>query len=329
MRNVYFAPLTPKKQSRVARWFARHFRRGGSKKFHSSQAPGEWKNAFEYRKSATVKRKFKKTVVLSVVLLSVAGAWFFLLLWLPYFYVTSFTVTGTERVAPEEIRATVQSFLDSTQLFLFPQKNYFLVTQARVQELLVKKFPLESVTVNKQFPDHMEIQIQEKGRSFIYADGKNYFYLDAQGKILETARGMHADETRVFMNDATTTTIPFPLKDEPLTRYGNLPLVYDAQRVLMHNDIIDEAPAAALQRAHQELAARMGGWQVHYTAVDEKKSEFVTTYVVRDAALLRIQYSLKTPPDELWQKFGKLWVEAQGSAHSYIDLRFLPRAFYK
>ena len=122
-----------------------------------------------------------------------------------FFKIKEVKLSGLQRIERSEITNAVFGIIDYNKLFIFPGKNYFLVNVEEIKDIMKQRFALESIIVKKTFPNTLEIILEEKISTVIYDNGKEYSYLDTDGKIVEIIRKVGDEEWNKKIEIVTST----------------------------------------------------------------------------------------------------------------------------
>jgi len=159
----------------------------------------------------------------------------------PFFHINHVSVSGTERLKAVDVEHAVLGTVQYRKYFVLPANNYFLLDVNEIKNVLLTRFPLANVTVKKEFPNSVTIQLSEKMSTIIYDNGKQYAYIGLDGKVVEVVRSVGADEwihttkTVTSTNEQNeTTTEEQIISSTHIPRItalskdlGNFPVVYD------------------------------------------------------------------------------------------------------
>ena len=189
-------------------------------------------------------------LLLTVTLLGVTG----ILLYHPFFSIQTVNISGLQRVARAELTDTVHGVLDYRRFFVLPGSSYFMVDTDEVADVLMRKFPLVQVGIQKKFPQTLNISVEEKISTIIYDNGNAYHYLGEHGTVVETLSLVPEHEWQEAYDTATTTLADGTVRVEKKLRsrthtpnvlgiieqYGDYPIIYDKR------DVLPEISASAL-----------------------------------------------------------------------------------
>lgn len=145
---------------------------------------------------------------LSIVLAIVLVGWGVLLLWHPYFFLRHITVEASEtRNAQQYQDAVVQATRGTGALSL--RGNYFLFSTASLENTLRQKFPLQSLTIEKHFPNTLQVRLVEKSDSIVALDGTRIVRVTTQGVV--TPITTIAQKVGEGSTSSTTSTVSSPV----------------------------------------------------------------------------------------------------------------------
>lgn len=99
------------------------------------------------------------------------------------FKLEKFNITGTQDIAVEDIQGVIDEQLATRRFLIFKNDNYFLCKTGKIEEELISKYNLDSVEVDKQFTDVLNVTVQEKISHFIWQSDRGLYLLDASGAL--------------------------------------------------------------------------------------------------------------------------------------------------
>lgn len=127
--------------------------------------------------------------------------WAALLLYIPYFRVNKISISGLNNLTKEEIDQFIaDKYLKRSKII--PYSNYFLVDIDKIKNGLNKQFALDSIQMQKKFPNEINITIVEKISSLIYDNGQKYYLMDSGGTVIKYLGDVSSNE---FINKTNTT----------------------------------------------------------------------------------------------------------------------------
>ncbi len=93
----------------------------------------------------------------------------------PFFALRTITVTGNVRLSEEEVLALAE---------VQPGVNSLAVNIREVEEKVLQNPWIESVSVARQFPDTLALEVKEKSPTFWMQSGEKLYYVDAAGRAI-------------------------------------------------------------------------------------------------------------------------------------------------
>lgn len=142
-----------------------------------------------HRKPHRIKRK--KSILksrffwLTVIILIIFGAVFYLLIFSPFFQVKRIAISGEERISKEEIRVLLEKKLEKKVLF-FPTKSIFLINLKQIKNEIFQSFSqIADIEINREFPDALSVIVVGRLEIAIFCQNGTCFLLDKEGIIFE------------------------------------------------------------------------------------------------------------------------------------------------
>lgn len=152
--------------------------------------------------SSGKKSRFSKAVsrfIFHILFLAFIGVSIYILFFSQYLKITNIDIQGTQELKNQDLRDTLQSYLDGKFLGVVPKNNFLLVSQKKIASLLEGDFKkIRSVAVAKKFPDSISITIDERKSLLVWcagADG-NCFLIDENGTAYTAADFNSAEITQ-------------------------------------------------------------------------------------------------------------------------------------
>lgn len=144
-----------------------------------------------YRKPHRIKKKKfflkNKFFYLSLFLLGIVFAIFYLIFFSPFFQVKKVEVYGSKEVPTEEIKNFILERLNKRLLF-FNSKSIFVIKPREISDLLLEKFPkISEVNLQKKLPNSIIFKIKEREAVAVFVFDSENFLLDKTGTIYEKA----------------------------------------------------------------------------------------------------------------------------------------------
>jgi hypothetical protein len=208
------------------------------------------KHANPYKKQEETNWKKKAEIFLLIItVISLFGV----SLYNTFFHITTLDVVGLQRISEEEFDTAVHGIMEYRHFFIIPGKNYFFVDTDEIRDILLEKFPIQSIVVQKTFPHTLSITLDEKISTLIYDNGKQYSYVGLDGHIVEIVRNVGDDEWEREMEIVTSTLADGTIREEQniisethtppirtiLSEMGDYPVIYDKrQKASALNDVV-------------------------------------------------------------------------------------------
>jgi cell division septal protein FtsQ len=138
------------------------------------------------KKSAFASRNFvsmrTRAIIFIVVVILLAGAWFFL--YSRYFTIKNVAINDQGRISTDAIRAVVDEQMAGSKFVFLPQTNIFLFNTAGLKARLQDKYSFDNLSISKKLPSTLKVSLVEKQYAFIWQEDNNYYYLDSSGDII-------------------------------------------------------------------------------------------------------------------------------------------------
>lgn len=146
---------------------------------------------FQKRKKGIAKI-FKWGLLLALIFLI-----FYFVFFSNFFAIEKIDIKGNQAISRENIEETIKSKSFTSVLGIFSENNFFLLNKEKTRESLLEKFPeIETITVEKKFPDVLEVEITEKNPLILWCRMENCYYLDSEG----TAFMAENNENKIYKN---------------------------------------------------------------------------------------------------------------------------------
>lgn len=292
-----------------------------------------------YKKPDTASQRQKRNIVfLCMSLLLLLGV----LVYHPFFRITSIETTGLERVNEDEFHQTVHGIMQYKRFFVIPGNNYFFVHMQELHDILETKFPLNTIRVEKKFPHYLTITAQEKVSTLIYDTGKHYSYVGDDGHIVEVVRHVGNDEWNRVTEEVTSTDAFGAVQTEikivseshtpPLMRLhsemGKYPIVYDRLRQEDAKEgmlVLEQGTVTTIQDWFAFVEKQLT-IPLHYIELENRVGDAIL--YTKAGWYIKIQLD---KPSDIQQLALKAVLDKRGSSDglSYVDVRFGDRIYWK
>lgn len=190
-------------QPRKHGWFS-YWRRPQitRKKLYRSREEVTWRTS-TFKKESAPLRKLRLALTSLLLLFLI---WIGVLLYLPYFHVTTVSYSGLRVTKAKEMKELVEGNLLKGSAYYIPRSSYFILNEESIAKQIKNSFALNDVTVTKIFPNTLEVVIEEKISSIIYDNGTKYYLLDQSGTVQRFLKDVDPSENEVSVLLATSST---------------------------------------------------------------------------------------------------------------------------
>ncbi|MFB6182347.1 MAG: cell division protein FtsQ/DivIB [Candidatus Magasanikbacteria bacterium] len=193
---------------------------------------------------------YKKTILLIVVISTLITV-IILLLKHPFFQIKKIQISGNKKIKKQELKWATKGIYSHKKLFFFPANNYFLINKKNIKKILKEKFPIRKISLEKDFPNTLNMKVEEKINTIIYDNGVKYSYIDQNGKIIQVLSKIGENEWKKKKiktreeEGVNSTTIKKIHKPDVLSvekQWGKLPIIYDTRgkKAKPKNKVIDK-----------------------------------------------------------------------------------------
>ena len=143
----------------------------------------------KYRKPYRVKRKSSilknRFFWLGTLILIIFGGIFYLICFAHPFQIKEIKISGNQKVSTENLQNIIQNQIEKKVLFL-PAKSIFLVNLNEINKNILEKFPhIAQANLNRDFPDILLVQIEERKPVAILCQNEYCFSVDNSGIAFE------------------------------------------------------------------------------------------------------------------------------------------------
>lgn len=123
-----------------------------------------------------------------MMLLVFFGVAIYVFFFSPLMAVNSIIVSGTESLDNEKITNVVNSAISGKYLDLVNRNNLILLSKKNIIQALKSNFKkIQSVEINKEFPDKILVKIAERQSSLVFCSGDPCYVIDSAGRAYAAA----------------------------------------------------------------------------------------------------------------------------------------------
>lgn len=216
-------------------FFADDFKAGHKKDFAWEKNNN---NPYKLKKPMSLRKKIEIALLISSLV-----ATFLIIIYHPFFHMNTINITGLQRIKDAEIKDDILGIMNDKKMFIFPKSSYAFIDVSEIRDILKDKYPIESITVKKNFPNELLINLEEKISTVIYDNGEKYSYLGLDGNIVEQLGKVDEKEWQEKIEITTTTLADGTIREEKkvierihkpnlnnlLSKFGNYPVLYDTR----------------------------------------------------------------------------------------------------
>lgn len=196
---------------------------------------GIWK---KNKKKNPYKNKDKgsklKLYLLTFIFFASIAAIAYFLLFHSFFNVDKIKVKGVKEIKEEHLISSIKGITSHKKYYILSQKNFFLLNKDQIRQILKEKYPIRSITINKSFPDTINVNVKEKVSTIIYDNGAKYAYISRNGEITEIIKEVGDNEWKrtIQKKKKTTSSNKIVKKHIPPAaslkkEMGEYPIIYD------------------------------------------------------------------------------------------------------
>jgi len=122
---------------------------------------------------------------LGILILIILGGIFYLIYFYSFFQVKEIKIVGNQKVSGKEIDDLTQNQIWG-KILLIQTKSIFLVDFNKVKSGLLGKFPqINKVVFKRDFPDKVQIFVEERKPVAIFISNEENFLIDKEGIVFE------------------------------------------------------------------------------------------------------------------------------------------------
>lgn len=188
-----------------------------------------------------------RKIVLKYVSLILVGYLVYFFFLSHFFRLEYLVISGNDQIPSAEIEPIIWKSLSGHKWLIFPKDNYFFASPKDITTEVAKNFVVNSLTIKKQLPKTLTIEIQEKSPRFIWSTNNNYYVMTGDGLIirkLDNYQPQKAIPMIIDQSNASTSVNEIVSNSQILSLIGSV------------KQNLDDNPIANLTIASFQLADR-------------------------------------------------------------------------
>jgi hypothetical protein len=244
----------------------------------------------------------------------VASFWF--IFFSKYFDVRDYDVGKLTVLSREAVVGEVDAFFAQPKHWPWGNRNIFLLDSEGLQKFLEDRFFVESIAVDKTYPNILRLKIKERQRSVVLITKNEFYVVDDYGVVTDVADSATVSTTRLYL----TSTVPV---DSPKEIYVIMPTSDYLQKG-------QEFVGAAQVRGWLDLGAKLRDAGIWFKALEPQYATSTMVQVIlKENARVRIDLNDQLDGQvETLRQFilaKPKWEDIK----EYIDVRIPGRIYYK
>ncbi len=148
-----------------------------------------------YVKKNTDKKVLIKKIILVIFIVLLGQSVF---QW-PFLRLEKFSLSNNQDIQLADLQELIDQHMDRGRYLFFKNNNYFLFDEDKFASDLTTTLNLDAVTLNKKFPDRLEIVVGEKISQFILKKDDTLYLLSAKGGLNRQINAL--DEKYLILQD--------------------------------------------------------------------------------------------------------------------------------
>ncbi len=299
---------------------------------------GKHANSFEKKaKNTEKKRIYTKIIIISLSIFITIG----LVLYHPFFAINTIAISGLQRIEKQNMTDTINGFFGYKKMGILPQQSYFIADIKEIKNILKERYPIEHIVIEKQFPNYLNIRIEEKISNIIYDNSDVYSYIDLDGNIVEIMQkvgdfewdeiteivtstnelGEEISETKIIERNH------IPDVKNVITELGNYPLVYDMRhkQAEPQQNILESTKVKTIVDWYNQLS-KTTDIEFKYIIIENDMGDIIIHTYERWYIKSRLSRSVDTQIGELQYLFRE---KIDREKLNYIDLRYADRVYWQ
>lgn len=125
-----------------------------------------------------------------------------------YFTVSQYEIGELNVLSGEAVRGEIEAYFNGPKKWPWGNKNIIVLDQKKLEEYLAGKFFVESVIVDKFYPNILRLNIQERQRSVVLITKTGVYIIDDYGVVTDQADSVMASSIIKALTDPSPVDTP-------------------------------------------------------------------------------------------------------------------------
>lgn len=156
-----------------------------------------------------------------VIFIITIFGWIYALFFSPLFVIENIFINDLKKINKTDILALVKEEMSQSQLGIFTKQNIFIFDIRGFSKKFQKKYFVENLEINKNYPNTLKIKIVEKQPAVLALNNWQDFFTDKDGHIIEIQNHAELASSTDFKNhlslhELRTLPIVFAASDKTL-----------------------------------------------------------------------------------------------------------------
>jgi cell division septal protein FtsQ len=321
---------------KTERFFDKLFKKNGPRK----KKDFTWKGT-QYNPFTKVDHSEKRKLILELIVLTISiMAVIYLIVFSGLFNIIHIMISGNNKITAAEIKAVVKNTLEFKSYGCIPNSSFFVADVTDIKEVLKKRFPIDEIKIEKQFPHDLNITLTEKISTIVYDNGTVYGLIGLDGSVIELIRSVEDSEWKDVIGkgvtttaDGTTSTIDMvtermhtPDTSKLTEQTGEYPLIYDKREHQTDKGLTVLTPEEVKLMIdwHNEIKNETYG-----VAVFTIENDMDFSIQTKEGWIIKSRFARKNAVDQLRELKLALQKIENTKKLSYIDVRYENRIYWK
>lgn len=164
--------------------------------------PKKYKRIQRIKKKKSIFKRWSFWLILLFAIIFGAGFYFFI--FSSAFQIKEIKISGNMKVPVEKLKKSISQEVDKKLLF-FNLKNIFLANLKEMDDIILREFPqIARVTLEREFPDVLAAQVEERKSVAVFCGQERYFFIDKEGIIFEEIDESNLKMLKIKLTSATS-----------------------------------------------------------------------------------------------------------------------------